>query len=79
MWTILSTLIIVALGVSIVWVLQKFLRSRVAIRLESEIENDLSEEFFTDGPPGKAESDEFISWVEELQLECEIKNSIKQK
>ena len=79
MWTILSTLIIVALGVSIVWVLQKFLRSRVAIRLESEIENDLSEEFFTDGPSGKADSAEFISWVEELQLEREIKNSIKQK
>lgn len=79
MWTILSTLIMVALGVFIVWVLQKFLRNRASIRLDSEIENDLSEEFFTDGPSGKADSDEFVSWVEELQLEREIKNSIKQK
>jgi len=79
MWTILSTLILVALGVSVVWVLQKCMRSRVATRLESEIEKDLSEEFFTDGPSGRADSDEFIPWVEELQLEREIKNSIKQK
>ena len=79
MWTILSTLILVALGVSVVWVLQKCMRSRVATRLESEIENDFSEEFFPNDPSDKAPSDEFILWLEELQLEKEIKNSIKQK
>jgi hypothetical protein len=79
MWTILSTLILVAMGISVVWVLQKFLRGRVANRLELEIENDLSEEFFTNDPSGKAPSDEFVLWLEELQFEKEIKNSIKQK
>jgi hypothetical protein len=79
MWTILSTLILVAMGISVVWVLQKLLRGRVANRLELEIENDLSEEFFTNDPSGKAPSDEFVLWLEELQFEKEIKNSIKQK
>jgi ABC-type protease/lipase transport system fused ATPase/permease subunit len=79
MWTILTTLIIVVLGIFIVWTLQNLLRSRAASRLESEIENDLSEEFFANSPPGKADSDEFILWLEELQLEEQIKNSIKPK
>jgi len=79
MWTILSTLILVAMGISVVCVLQKLLRGRVANRLELEIENDLSEEFFTNDPSGKAPSDEFVLWLEELQFEKEIKNSIKQK
>jgi hypothetical protein len=79
MWTIFSTLIIVAKGISIVCSLQKLLRRRIVSRLESEIENDLSEEFFTNDTSDKAPSDEFILWLEELQLEKEIKNSIKQK
>ena len=79
MWTILSTLILVAVGIFIVCLLQKLLRGRIVSRLESEIENDLSEEFFTNDPSDKAPSDEFILWLEELQLEKEIKSSIKQK
>jgi hypothetical protein len=79
MWTILSTFILVAIGIFIVCLLQKLLRGRIVSRLESEIENDFSEEFFPNDPSDKAHSDEFILWLEELQLEKEIKSSIKQK
>ena len=45
----------------------KYFSHKRQIRLESEIENDLNEEF-----PVSEDGEDFLAWAEELQLEHDI-------
>ena len=45
----------------------KYFSHNRQIRLESEIENDLNEEF-----PASEDGEDFLTWAEELQLEHDI-------
>ncbi len=79
MWTILTTFVFVLFASILVYLLRDFYRGKFLSRLESEVENDLAEEFPLFQDNQKPDSEEFIEWLEELQLEQEIEKALKHK
>jgi len=79
MWTVLIIGFLVIFAIGVMAYLKIFFRQSYAKRLESEIENDLAEEFSPYNQDDPSDSEGFIEWLEDLQLEQEIIRSKDKK